>query len=509
MNRTNKNILRGGLILFYILIIALITLGISSLFSYLNTGADRSTMLHTEQIQERYYIPIIDWDTTNVKGRQLDATTLKSIEEDYLNAWYVKSRALKNNSLTGIEDYYTANATEKITQLIDYNINQQITVEMTSLEHHPKVEFFSEDGQLVVLTDLEVLEHEQLYKEGVFITKSTSTNTYKIILLLEDGYWRIRQIVKETSDNNLKEIATKDLDVDIKGINYYPKSSPWDTFGTQFSKDTIAADFNIIKSAGLNSVRIFVGYEDFGKEKVSQEKLEKLILLLDQAQMADLKVLVTLFDFYGDYSINDWTMTQQHLSVIVNGIKNHKALLGWDLKNEPDLDYTSRGKEVVESWLEHMIYRIKLIDNTHAITIGWSNTTSAAALVDQVDFVTFHYYEALNELESALLDLRSVSGNKEVVVTEFGVSSYSGIWNLMGSSEDDQADYHKEIQELLDKNKLPFMSWTLYDFESVPEDVTGTYPWRRKPQKYYGFLDSRGGKKKSSYKYITSQRLKK
>ncbi|PRX15133.1 cellulase (glycosyl hydrolase family 5) [Nonlabens ulvanivorans] len=494
--------MRGGLIAFYILIIALITLGISSLYSYLNTGADRSTMLHTEQIQERYYIPIIEWDTTSIKGRPLDATTLKSIEEDYLNAWYVRARALKNNTLTGIEDYYTASATTKVTELINFNLSNQITVAMTSLEHHPKVEFFSEDGQLIVLTDTDVLEHEQLYKEGVFLNKTSSLNTYKIILLLEDGYWRIRQFVKVSSQDRLKELSSNPLNLNLKGINYYPKSSPWDTFGTQFNKDTIATDFKIIKNAGLNSIRIFVGYEDFGKEHVSADKLEKLRVLLDQAQLADLKVLVTLFDFYGNYSVSDWTMTQQHLLQIVQTVKDHDALLGWDIKNEPDLDYSSRNKDVVESWLEHMIYRIKLIDDAHPITIGWSNTSSAAALVDQVDFVTFHYYEPLNELETALTELKTVTGLKKIAVTEYGVSSYSGIWNLMGSSEEDQANYHKEAQELLDKNKLAFMSWTLYDFESVPENVTGTYPWRRNPQKFYGFLDSRG-KKKSSFKYIS------
>ncbi|MEP2912306.1 MAG: cellulase family glycosylhydrolase, partial [Nonlabens ulvanivorans] len=473
-----------------------------SLYSYLNTGADRSTMLHTEQIQERYYIPIIEWDTTSIKGRPLDATTLKSIEEDYLNTWYVRARALKNNTLTGIEDYYTANATTKVTELINFNLSNQITVAMTSLEHHPKVEFFSEDGQLIVLTDINVLEHEQLYKEGVFLNKTSSLNTYKIILLLEDGYWRIRQFVKVSSQDRLKELSSNPLNLNLKGINYYPKSSPWDTFGTQFNKDTIATDFKIIKNAGLNSIRIFVGYEDFGKEHVSADKLEKLRVLLDQAQLADLKVLVTLFDFYGNYSVSDWTMTQQHLLQIVQTVKDHDALLGWDIKNEPDLDYSSRNKDVVESWLEHMIYRIKLIDDAHPITIGWSNTSSAAALVDQVDFVTFHYYEPLNELETALTELKTVTGLKKIAVTEYGVSSYSGIWNLMGSSEEDQANYHKEAQELLDKNKLAFMSWTLYDFESVPENVTGTYPWRRNPQKFYGFLDSRG-KKKSSFKYIS------
>ncbi len=502
MKLINKNILRGGLVLFYILIIGLITLGISSLYSYLNTGADRSTMLHTEQIQERYYIPTIEWDTTAVEGRQLDANTLKSIEEDYLNAWYVRSRALNNNTLTGIEDYYTASATNKLTALISYNLNNQITIASTSLDHHPRVEFFSEDGQMIVLTDINVLEHQQTYKKEVFIDKSSYYSTYKVILLLEDGYWRIRQMVKQFTVADLKEQEAISLYYDIKGINYYPKSSPWDTFGLDFQKDTIAADFKIIKDAGLNSVRVFVGYEDFGKEHIIEEKLEKLNILLDQADAENLKVLLTLFDFYGNYAISDWTMTQQHLTSIVEAVKNHNAILGYDLKNEPDLDYESRGKEVVESWIEHMTYHIKTLDNSHPITVGWSNTSSAVALSDQLDFVSFHYYESLDELESSLKDLKKELDGKEVVVTEYGISSYSGIWTLMGSSEKEQENYHKEAQELLTKSDLPFMSWTLYDFESVPEDVTGTYPWRRNPQKNYGFLDSRG-KKKPSFKYIS------
>ncbi|EAS20809.1 hypothetical protein BBFL7_01699 [Flavobacteria bacterium BBFL7] len=505
MNNTNKNILRSGLILFYILIIALITFGISSLYSYLNTGADRSKMLHTEQIQDRYYIPIIKWNTTNVEGRQVDATTLKSVEEDYLNAWYVKARALKNNTLTGIEDYYTENATKKVTQLIKHNLSQQINVEMTTLEHHPKIEFFSEDGQLIVLTDHNVLEYHQLFKNEKFIGKSTTINTYKVILLLEDGYWRVRQMIKESTKDGLQKSTSNDLKMSLKGINYYPKNSPWDTFGPLFHKDTIAADFKIIKNAGLNSVRVFVGYEDFGKEYVLQEKIDKLLLLLDQAQQEDLKVLITLFDFYGDYSVSDWTMTQKHLISVVNAVKNHDALLGYDLKNEPDLDFDSRKKQTVESWLIHMLYRVKSIDNHHPTTIGWSNISSAQSLIEEVDFITFHYYDSLVEFENAVVELRKVTGDKSIAVTEYGMSSYSGVWNLMGSDEDDQALYHKEAQELLKKNKLSFMSWTLYDFESIPESVTGTLPWRRNPQKYYGFLDSRG-KKKSSFEYITSQR---
>lgn len=97
------------------------------------------------------------------------------------------------------------------------------------------------------------------------------------------------------------KIKHNNADFTIKGINYYPKNSAWDTFGDLFNKDTIAKDFAIIKEAKLNSIRIFIQYDDFGKADIKEEKLEKLKTLLDLAEAKNLKVIVTLFDFYSDY----------------------------------------------------------------------------------------------------------------------------------------------------------------------------------------------------------------
>ena len=85
---------------------------------------------------------------------------------------------------------------------------------------------------------------------------------------------------------------------------------------------------------------------------------------------------------------------------------------------------------------------------------------------------------------------------------EFGVTSYDGFWKPFGSSEEKQANYYKEIQDIITKNKIPFLSWTLYDFEEVPNNVVGKLPWRVNPQKEFGFINIKG-EKKPSFKYIT------
>ena len=155
------------------------------------------------------------------------------------------------------------------------------------------------------------------------------------------------------------------------------------------------------------------------------------------------------------------------------------------------------------AWLDNMIDLVKSVDNVHPVTIGWSNTQSASILKDKVDFVSFHYYEDLEKLDDAIKTMKTKIPNKPLVLQEFGLSSYSGFWKPFGSSDEDQANYHKKIQEQIAANNLQFMSWTLYDFTDVPTDVVGSRPWRRNTQKRFGFIDNNGAKK-ASFKYISN-----
>ncbi|WP_396600828.1 glycoside hydrolase family 2 TIM barrel-domain containing protein [Algibacter sp. R77976] len=499
----SKNILRTILILSYVILIGLIIYGLSSLFSYLNTGADRSTMLHTEIKKVEQYLPKLEWEPLQNEGRPMDNENLNALQNDYLDAWYVKQIAYKTNKTAGIKDYYTDSARENLFAFIELNKAENITIEATTLKHNPNLEFFSEDGQLAVITDKNVVEYKRIFKADKLVLETKETATYKAVFLLEDGFWRIRHLVKETADIHEAEAQHVSVDgLDIKGINYYPQANPWDMFGDQFSTDTISKDFKIIKDAGLNSVRLFVQYEDFGKAAVSPKKIEKLIQTFNIAEKHNLKIVLTLFDFYGDYSVMNWTLNQRHAETIVNAVKNHNALLAWDIKNEPNLDFESRGRDLVVAWLDNMIDLVKSVDDKHPVTIGWSNTQSASILKDKVDVISFHYYEDLNKLDDALKTLKTEIPNKPLVLQEFGVSSYRGLWNPFGNSEEDQANYHKKIQEHISENHLQFMSWTLYDFTKIPKEVVGRLPWRKRAQEHFGFIDQ-NGETKPAYEFIT------
>jgi len=506
----NKNIYRTGLILSFLVVNALLLFGISSVFSYLNTGADKSSILHVESELEEIYLPKITWLNVDNEGRPMEEHTLKKIEKDYLSAWHVRNLAYANNDPYGIDDYYTDSARVKIYKIIDFNKANGTRLNGTTLDHHPELNFYSADGKLVVFTDRNVLSHTEIYKDQKLITKQNDTNSFKIMMLLEDGFWRIRHMEEVPVKTNKlveKMIPSPELNLEIlnsKGVNYYPKDSPWEMFGVNYQENIIARDFEMIRNMGLNTVRIFVPYKDFGKANVASEKLAKLSSTLNLAVTHNLKVVVTLFDFYGDYSIRDWTLTHRHAEQIVTTFKDHAGILAWDIKNEPDLDFESRGKEKVLAWLQQMATYIKQWDNKHPVTIGWSSPEAAVHLNEHLDFVSFHYYRDVSAFDQAYTMLRQATPNKTVVLQEYGYSSYSGIWNLFTGSEEDQMQYYKKMQAVLKKDNIPYLLWTMHDFDKIPTSVVGRLPWRKQRQKYFGFIDKHG-KQKASYNYLVLQ----
>lgn len=500
-NKLTKNIYRVLLVASFLAINALILSGISAVLSYLNTGADKSSMLHLEVAMDKVYTPKMIWGSLDNPGRPMENQTILEIERDYLNAWHVRNIAYKKNDRYGIADFYTDSARARIFEHIDLNIENNNTLKSTTLEHFPELDFYSEDGTLVVFTDKDVERYQETYEGDSLLIQQKDTTSYQVMMLLEDGFWRIRHLQEiETEKTNRPEIH-RDIDSilqtipDLKGINYYPQKTPWDTFGKRFNDTIIGQDFEIIKDMGLNTIRIFIQYEDFGKAEVKLEKLNRLQKTMDLALQNDLKVMITLFDFYGDYDITNWTLTQRHAETIVTALKDHPALLGWDIKNEPDLDFESRGRQRVLSWLTEMNIKIKQWDSKHPVTIGWSSPEAAVHLADEVDFVSYHYYRKPNEFLDAHNTLKSIVKNKSIVLQEYGYSSYDGFWNMYLGSDEDQVDYYKTMQSQLADANIPFVFWTLYDFKEVPTDVAGSLPWRTRKQHHFGCIDLEGNKK--------------
>lgn len=314
-------------------------------------------------------------------------------------------------------------------------------------------------------------------------------------MFFQDGFWRIahwEQVTLEAYNYSQKHYSEGIRP--LNGINYYPKEFPWDTFNPLLNLDIINQDFNRVRQLGFNGIRIFLDYSDMGAAYPDTKKLQRLKTILDLAQKKELQVVVTLFDFYGDYRLATWPAVTRHVNALVKHIGEHPAIHSWDLKNEPDLDYQNRGQNRVQDWLEFVANQMRVLGVKQPLTIGWSNAQTAIPLEKTTDYLSFHYYQKPEDLITTI-DILKQNSNQPIFLQEFGLSSYRGIWAPFGNSKKDQLKHYQLIQEVVNQQNISSFCWTLYDFKEVPKKVSSWKPWIQKKQANFGLLDVTGAEK--------------
>lgn len=172
----------------------------------------------------------------------------------------------------------------------------------------------------------------------------------------------------------------------VKGVNYYPRQTPWQRFLAEADPTEMAAELDLIRQAGFNTLRIFLWNEplftcqpeDAIPNEAAFATVDQLLHLADER---DLKVIVTLNDLpdltfwplYTDYAHYD-----NQTTYIVRRYRNDPAILAWDLRNEGDLDHGAESKEdarfnedEIIDWLAHASQLVRDNDPHHLITAGW------------------------------------------------------------------------------------------------------------------------------------------
>ncbi len=494
----------------YTLLLSIILLIIGHSIGYFNEGAERSSIFNDSVITKAptvHYKIIEDGN----EGVNISPHTLQSLTTDYLNSWRSKNKAFSILNPEVLADHFTPKMQEKYREMITQLKSDSIVIDGCDLSHNIDVTFHNLDMSVAVLEDHNVIQYQSIYTDNKLITTVKDTASYRVTCLREDGNWRIRSMEKistsskiSTQPKTLNQIKTEQL----LGVNYYPSSAPWNLFGDTIKMKTISNDLKLTKAMGASTIRIFIPYEDFGGPWVSKAKLKKLDQLLSIAYEEDLTIVLTFFDFYSNYAVNDWQNTDHHLRDILSMTKDHKANIIYDIKNEPDLDMQPRGTELVADWLSHHIDIIKTIDPNRPTTIGWSNTESATILSDEVDIVSFHYYNKAEDFSADTKLLRKqLPKGKSLLLSEVGMTSYKGLWNPLQFSESKQKDYVHNIVNQVKNMEIGYLVWSLYDYPTVPNQVVGRLPWRKAYQQYYGILNLDGQPKEIADNLFTPSHI--
>lgn len=261
----------------------------------------------------------------------------------------------------------------------------------------------------------------------------------------------------------------------LLGVNYWPASSAMG-FWNHWDASGVAADFRRMRDVGLDTVRLFLTWEDFQTDPtvINNEKLNLLVRTLDLAHDARLGVMPTLFTGHmsGVNFLPTWTVrSARHdsrfrivadsrvlpalpknwfsdatildaqvklASKCAAAVCGHPALFAWDLGNENSNCVIPTNKNVARVWLSAITGEIRRVDNKTPITLGLhmedleqDRNLGPAEAAEFCDFLSMHGYPGYADFATGPTDERLLpflslltsflGGGKEVLFTEFGV----------------------------------------------------------------------------------------
>lgn len=521
----------------FILLIAALTLwrifvGVDTLITYYHQGANPTSALNIVPNVPPDLSVKLNWQPDDADtGRSLEPAARTDIQSAYLRAWLQWNISLLKQRPYGLETYFVGPALANINAEVNALAVRKWLVEQADMAHSLQLHFYSADGSIVSFTDwnadVVTIVHD---KGGAVLFTGESVAVYQVVMFLEDGNWRVRHWVQASNtpvntltqplhtlqgfvgiDRTHDTLMLDKRPYNIAGINYYPQATPWNLFWPKYNPTVIDADFTIIHALGLNVIRIFIPFDQFGGAHVAdiastptaststslttvvQDPMNKLADLLKRASLHNLRVIVTLFDFHSDYTLLHWPAADRYLEALLTRFRNDPAILAWDLKNEPDQDYRTAGKYLVDNWLLHIAYLARQYDSYHLLTIGWSSAQAAHTYIPSIDFVSFHYYAPAADFARTYALLQAAVPRQPIVLGEFGLPTWNSFFFPNGHSEAEQTTYYADILRALRTSKnAGYIAWTLYDFPAVPSVVAGAMPWQTGPQKYMGVLFSNG-----------------
>ena len=167
---------------------------LSRLLAYFNSGAEDNIYYLSEEIFDSPDSEVT-WleDDDYIKG-EINKYIRLDISKAYARAWHIRDLTLYHQKDLGLIEHFTPSLIDKITD--SYSNMSSDSIKTQRINHHLKLHFISYDKQSVSFTDID--------SERSIIVGSTSdydtlhfSSSYDIVMTLDDGRWRIRQMRQE------------------------------------------------------------------------------------------------------------------------------------------------------------------------------------------------------------------------------------------------------------------------------------------------------------------------
>jgi endo-1,4-beta-mannosidase len=246
-----------------------------------------------------------------------------------------------------------------------------------------------------------------------------------------------------------------------------------------FDRSEVAADFARIAAAGLDSVRLFLTWEDFqpNPHEVDQEMLDRLVTVADLAARSGLAIVPTLFTGHmsgvnwvpgwalggserddrfrvvsggrvSGAGLRNWYADEKisRAQVLLAGeaaaaLAGHEALWAWDLGNENSNCVLPPSQSFARRWLERITTAIRAADQTALVTVGLhmedleeDRRLGPREASEVCDLLSMHGYPIYARWVDGPTDehllpflahiTRWLGDRREIVFSEFGLPTY-------------------------------------------------------------------------------------
>ena len=284
--------------------------------------------------------------------------------------------------------------------------------------------------------------------------------------------------------------------ITLKGTNYWLSTQSGVGTWAVWDGPMIKAELDAARQLGVNTIRIGIPYDqEQGLEvvwgagcgdnpdirvnpcdHVNGPIANEMKQFLQIASGYNMKVIFTLFEWSNKFpqpNTDEYRKQLNYLQGVVTPFVDDDRVIGWDLHNEPenyDVWRLDNHSDQVLAWISNIASVVRGMDKRHLLTVGVADYrslwlgTEGSRLVDIVDFVSFHCYDA-GGLHTQIEAVKAHT-QKPVVLGEMG-------WPTGPASlSKPEAVYDEPTQQFLYRVMLPEVSsnslagviqWTLED----------------------------------------------
>ncbi len=360
------------------------------------SGADPATALHVVAELPPDADRLVTWEPDAWRReRRLEPGTRIALEAAYLRAWAALGAYQSTGEAIDLIETFSGPARAQALALPGQGSATW------SLRHRLRLEFYALDGATVALTDTSAQLARALPDGSVL----TSTDRYAVVMVLEDGYWRVRQLRREATatdalvtpaEAGVGVLADRSLTAHplavgpLRATRYAPPG--WSGRAGSLTRDAVATDLARIRALGFTAIRLPVPFATIGGSSPTDAGLGDLGLVLDAAQAQGLRVLPTLLQGMAEAGPAGWSAGGAHVAAVLARHGGHPAVTAWIVVDRPDDGATRVPDPVAAAFALHLLRVARTAAPQAPLTVAWADPALAADpdLAAAVDIVTWH-----------------------------------------------------------------------------------------------------------------------